>query len=38
MESVMNNNDLRRIIFKYFRKKLKIKCNFKKVCIWEKKL
>ena len=36
---VMNNDDLRRIIFSYFRKEARvICCSCKKVCIWDKKI
>ncbi len=38
-EKVMNNFDLRNIIFSYFRKKPEIICQkCKKVCIWDKKI
>ena len=38
-EKVMNNNDLRNIIFSYFRKEPEITCqNCKKVCVWDKKI
>lgn len=36
---VMNNNDLRGIIFSYFRKEPKVICgSCKKVCIWDNKI
>ena len=38
MEKVMNNNDLRRLIWSYLRKEAKISCrNCKLVCVWDKK-
>lgn len=38
MDEVMNNNDLRRVIWSYLRKKPKISCyNCKNVCVWDKK-
>ncbi len=38
-EQVMNNVDLRRIIFSYFRKKPEVTCcSCKKVCVWDKKI
>jgi hypothetical protein len=38
-EKVMNNFDLRNIIFSYFRKKPEITCQkCKKVCVWNKKI
>lgn len=37
-EKVMNNKDLRNIIFSFFRKEPEIICQqCKKVCIWNKK-
>jgi len=34
----MNNNDLRRVIWSYLRKKPKISCyNCNSVCVWDKK-
>ena len=36
---VMNNNDLRRIIFSYFRTEPEVVCcSCKKVCVWDKKI
>ena len=36
-EKVMNNNDLRNLIFSYFRREPEIKCQkCKKVCVWNK--
>ena len=36
-EKVMNNNDLRNLIFSYFRKEPEIKCQkCKNVCVWDK--
>lgn len=38
-EMVMNNPDLRGIIFSFFRKKPKIICSTcNKVCVWDKKI
>tara|TARA_B100000963_G_C22622669_1_gene670756 strand:- start:2588 stop:2827 length:240 start_codon:yes stop_codon:yes gene_type:complete len=36
MEDVMNNNDLRRLIWSYLRKEAKVSCHLcKDVCIWD---
>jgi hypothetical protein len=36
--AVMNNSDLRRVIWSYLRKKPKIKCyKCNRVCVWDKK-
>ncbi len=38
MEKVMNNYDLRRIIFNYLRKYPKVRCSYcPKICVWDKK-
>lgn len=39
MESVMNNNDLRRYIFSFLRKYPKKKCYYcDLVCVWDKEV
>lgn len=38
-DTVMNNNDLRRLIFSFLRKKAKLNCGYcNKVLIWDKKV
>lgn len=39
LEKVMNNNDLRHLIFSYLRKKPRIAClTCGKCCVWDKKI